>query len=108
LVLAPSHIPLALVADRLSERVGDQRLIIVGEAGLELARSSLGARATFRAGPPHDLPRAAAVGRIALHRAPDDADVLEPLYVRPPEISSPRRSGAPSAVEPMPEKVPSQ
>ena len=103
LALPPSHMFPALVADRLS--VVGERLLIVGEAGLALAKSASCARATFRAEPPHDLPRATAVGRIALGRIPDDADLLEPLYVRPPEISSPRRSVAPAADQTNPEKV---
>jgi tRNA threonylcarbamoyladenosine biosynthesis protein TsaB len=40
---------------------------------------------------PHDVPRAASIARIAMARPPDDLATLEPLYVRPPEITSPRR-----------------
>jgi tRNA threonylcarbamoyladenosine biosynthesis protein TsaB len=39
---------------------------------------------------PHDLPRASAVGRIAVFRSPQDFALLEPLYVRPPDITSPK------------------
>jgi hypothetical protein len=44
--------------------------------------------------PPNDLPRASAIGRLALRREPDDADALEPLYVRAPDITMPKASTA--------------
>ena len=104
LSLAPSHLPLALVADRVSAVAGDERPLFVGEAALALA-TSLAAGATFLTEAPHDLPRAAAVGRIALRRPAEGADVLEPLYVRPPEITSPRGPLARSAGGSAPEKA---
>ena len=38
---------------------------------------------------PHDVPRAVSIGRVATERGPDDPDALEPLYVRPPDITRP-------------------
>jgi hypothetical protein len=40
---------------------------------------------------PHDVPHASAIGRIALTRAVDDPDRVEPLYVRAPDITKPQR-----------------
>src|SRR5579864_3969961 len=42
LVLEPSHMSPALVADRLSQCAGDEHLLVVGEAGRALAKSALG------------------------------------------------------------------
>lgn len=41
-------------------------------------------------------PRARFVGQLALARAADDADALEPLYVRPPDITRPKPKPAPA------------
>ncbi len=90
-VLGPSHVVLAEVGAYLAKIAGASSAVVVaGEdaAGLDLA--ALGPRATIVTASPHDLPRASAVGRIALSREPDDTDALEPLYVRPPEITMPR------------------
>jgi hypothetical protein len=64
------------------------RLVVAGAGALLLADP-----AAFEviADPPHDVPRAASVGHVAMGRAPDDLATLEPLYVRPPEITAPRR-----------------
>jgi len=68
--------------------VACERLVVVGAGALLLADP-----AAFEviADPPHDVPRAASVARVAMTRAPDDLATLEPLYVRPPEITAPRR-----------------
>ncbi len=39
--------------------------------------------------PPFDVPRAEAVGRVAMRRPPSDVDALEPFYVRPPDLTRP-------------------
>lgn len=36
-------------------------------------------------------PHARFVGKVGASRAPDDADALEPLYVRPPDITTPKK-----------------
>jgi tRNA threonylcarbamoyladenosine biosynthesis protein TsaB len=69
------------------------RILVAGEPARELDLSSLGARVTLAFEPPHDLPDAVVVGRIALTRQAQDADALEPLYVRPPEITMPKQHG---------------
>jgi hypothetical protein len=52
--------------------------------------AALAGRSSVVLDPPHDLPRASAIARIALERPAGDADALEPLYVRPPEITMPK------------------
>jgi len=66
------------------------RMILVGESGGAFDASSLPFPTTHLHEPPHDVPRASSVGRIARTRAPDDPDAVEPLYVRAPDITKPR------------------
>jgi tRNA threonylcarbamoyladenosine biosynthesis protein TsaB len=93
LVLGPDHLRTADVAARLAELAAGARLVVGGEAASEVDWSALGARVELVVAAPHDLPRAPAVGRIALGRAAEDADALEPVYVRPPEITMPAARG---------------
>lgn len=97
LVLEPIHLRTGDVAARLAEVAGPDRLVVAGEAAAEVDWSALGDRATLVARPPHNLPHASSVGRLALGRAAGDADALEPVYVRPPDITMPavRGGGAP-------------
>jgi hypothetical protein len=70
---------------------------VVGEAAAGLDWSPLEervGRVALVTEPPHDLPHAASIARIARARSPEDADALEPLYVRPPEITMPKARGA--------------
>jgi tRNA threonylcarbamoyladenosine biosynthesis protein TsaB len=91
LVLSPAHVRLADVGRVLATAAGDAPVVVVaGEDAAGLDLSALGERLTRVALPPNDLPRASAVGRLALTREPDDADALEPLYVRPPDITMPK------------------
>ena len=79
-------------------RRGEARGVVAGEAALEVDWSVLGERVELVVIPPHDLPHASAVGRIALGRPAEDADALEPVYVRPPDITMPAvatRGGTP-------------
>jgi tRNA threonylcarbamoyl adenosine modification protein YeaZ len=94
-LLAPAHVPVADVAARVAAAAGAAPVVVAGEATREVDWSSMGARARLVTEAPHDLPRASAVGRIALRRAADDAEELEPVYVRPPEITMPRAGGQP-------------
>jgi tRNA threonylcarbamoyladenosine biosynthesis protein TsaB len=107
-LLAPAHVPIAAVAARVAAAVGagfgrtpltgsgsgrHATVVVAGEAAREVDWSPLASRARFATDAPHDLPRASAVGRIALGRPADDAEELEPVYVRPPEITMPRSGG---------------
>jgi tRNA threonylcarbamoyladenosine biosynthesis protein TsaB len=75
--------------------LGALRFAIVGggalqldEDGLALLRESVTTVRLVTA-PPHDTPHARVVGLLAMQRPPSPP-ALEPLYVRPPEISKPR------------------
>ena len=93
-LLGPLHVRSADVAARVREAVSGGPVVVVGEVASELDWSELGARVRRVVAPPHDLPRASSVGRIALGRPAEDADALEPVYVRPPEITLPRGGAA--------------
>jgi tRNA threonylcarbamoyladenosine biosynthesis protein TsaB len=98
LVLPPCHLVLAEVVPRLAALAGAGRLVVAGEPARELDWSSMGDRVTLALEPPHDLPRASSVGRSALARIsrselPEDAEALEPSYVRPPDITTPKATG---------------
>ncbi len=93
LVLEPAHVRAEDVAGRIAAVApAGARVLVAGEAAAEADWSALGDRVERVAAPPHDLPRAAAVGRIARARPAGDALALEPVYVRPPEITMPRGS----------------
>lgn len=68
---------------------GTRDMVAVG-GGAKLVTWPEDLRVRVIADPPHDLPRAASVGRIALSREPTPLAALEPLYVRPPEITVPK------------------
>jgi tRNA threonylcarbamoyladenosine biosynthesis protein TsaB len=89
LILAPTHVRIADVPARVAEVAAGAPVVIAGEAAHDVSWAVLGGGARVVAEPPHDLPRASAVGRIAAARDADDADALEPVYVRPPEITMP-------------------
>jgi tRNA threonylcarbamoyladenosine biosynthesis protein TsaB len=91
-VLEPCHVRLEHVAARVLSLEIDARIVIAGEAAADVNWAALGGRARLVLEPPHDLPRASAVAQIALGRAAEDADSLEPLYVRAPEITMPKGS----------------
>jgi hypothetical protein len=64
-------------------------MIVTGEAADALDLGALPFPVVRRREPPNDAPRASSIGRIARSRAADDADAVEPLYVRPPDIMKP-------------------
>lgn len=105
-LLAPVHLRIGEVAARVSALDAEARVVVAGEAALEVDWSALGPRVSLVVEAPHDLPRAAIVGRLALERAgekaaPGNADGLEPFYVRPPDITMPK-APATAAVTPAP------
>ena len=63
--------------------------IVVGEGSRDLALGDGGEGWRFVTNAPHDVPRARVIGVIAAGRGPATADI-EPLYVRPPEITKPK------------------
>jgi tRNA threonylcarbamoyladenosine biosynthesis protein TsaB len=90
IVLAPSHLRIADVGPRLAALEPSGRVVVAGEAANQVDWGPLEGRVALMTAPPHDAPRAAAVARIALAAEPVDADRLEPLYVRPPDITVPK------------------
>jgi tRNA threonylcarbamoyladenosine biosynthesis protein TsaB len=92
-VLEPMHVRTGEASARLSAAAEGAHVLVAGEAASEVDWSSLGARFELVVHAPHDLPHASAVGRIALGRAGQDADALEPVYVRPPDITLPAVRG---------------
>jgi tRNA threonylcarbamoyladenosine biosynthesis protein TsaB len=92
-VLPPTHLRAGDVAARLSEIVAGSRVLVAGEGASGIDWSALGVEVELVLAPPHDLPHASSIGRIALTRPAGDADALEPVYVRPPEITMPKGRG---------------
>ena len=87
-VIAPEHLPLATLGDRLAA-VACTKMWLVGDAAEKVTVSAL-PFAALRLDAPHDAPRASSVGRLALVRAPEPADSIEPFYVRAPDITKPK------------------
>jgi tRNA threonylcarbamoyladenosine biosynthesis protein TsaB len=97
LVMAPAHVPLGEVAARVAEAARAAqatRVMAAGEVATAIDWSPLGGRVTLAVEAPHDLPRASAIGRIARGRAAQDAQEVEAVYVRPPEITMPKARGS--------------
>ncbi|MGO9838990.1 MAG: tRNA (adenosine(37)-N6)-threonylcarbamoyltransferase complex dimerization subunit type 1 TsaB [Polyangiaceae bacterium] len=90
LVLEPCHMRMGEVAARVAGVHPLGSIVVAGDAACDVDWSSLGPRFSLVVEPPHDMPLASAIGRIALTRAPDDLATLEPAYVRPPEITLPK------------------
>ena len=90
LMLAPCHVRIEHVAARVASLETDARVVVAGEAAADVNWAALGGRVLLVVDAPHDLPRASAVAQIALGRSAEDADALEPLYVRAPEITMPK------------------
>jgi tRNA threonylcarbamoyladenosine biosynthesis protein TsaB len=90
LVLSPTHVRIADVPACVAGAAAGDPIVVAGEAACEVDWAVLVGSIHLSVEPPHDLPRASAVGRIAATGRADDADVLEPVYVRPPEITMPK------------------
>jgi tRNA threonylcarbamoyladenosine biosynthesis protein TsaB len=92
-VMAPAYLRAGDVAQVVQELDPPARLVVAGEAAKQVDWSSLASQRALeiRVDPPHDYPRASAVGLIALAGSPvADVDSLEPLYIRPPDITMPK------------------
>jgi tRNA threonylcarbamoyladenosine biosynthesis protein TsaB len=89
LAIFPENLPIAKVAARLAG-VACDRMILAGEEGVTIDGAVLPFPLVRYAALPHDVPRAVSVGLLAIVRAPDDGDAVEPLYVRAPDITRPR------------------
>lgn len=85
-LLAPTHLPIARAPEVIASLACSRR-VLCGEGAKLLDLACVGDH-VLRADPPNDLPRASAIARIAARRVPDA--VVEPLYVRPPDITAPR------------------
>jgi tRNA A37 threonylcarbamoyladenosine modification protein TsaB len=96
IIMPPSYLRIEEVAGALQELAAvtpAAEVVVVGEAAKQVDWSAMTARGSveLRVEPPHDCPRAASVGRMALAGAPvADVDALEPLYIRPPDITMPK------------------
>jgi tRNA threonylcarbamoyladenosine biosynthesis protein TsaB len=86
-VLGPLHVRTEDVGACLAAATDGAPLIVAGDVAAVIDWSALGGGVALVISAPYDLPRASAVGRIALGRAAEDADALEPVYVRPPDIT---------------------
>jgi tRNA threonylcarbamoyladenosine biosynthesis protein TsaB len=94
-IVPPSYLRAGDVARAVRELAAitpAAKVVVAGEAAKQVDWSAMAGRPMeIRVDPPHDCPRASAVGRLALARAPAcDVDALEPLYIRPPDITMPK------------------
>jgi len=80
----PVHVKTADAAAWVAS-LGAPRLVLVGEGATGVADELVTASRSVT-DPPHDVPRATTVGEIACRREADAGEV-EPMYVRPPEIT---------------------
>ncbi len=69
-----------------------ERILLAGDGTRWIDTSVVETPCEVHATPPYDVPRASSLGAIAMGRAPDDPMRLEPLYVRAPDVTSPRPS----------------
>ncbi len=91
-LVPPSYLRAGDVARAVQELTPGANVVVAGEVAKQIDWSSMAQRPLeLRVDPPHDYPRASAVGLIALAGSPvPDVDALEPLYIRPPDITMPK------------------
>jgi tRNA threonylcarbamoyladenosine biosynthesis protein TsaB len=91
-VLDPMHLAVAKVAREIARFEG-KKAVVVGEVAADI---DVGAIAVHRS-PETDLPDAAAIAEIGAERlanlGPSGLHELEPMYLRPPDITVPRNTG---------------
>jgi tRNA threonylcarbamoyladenosine biosynthesis protein TsaB len=88
-LLAPTNVRIE-DAPTLLAGLGSDELVLAGDGVTLLDASQLRGGWKRFTEPPHDVPHATSVARLAMTRAPDDLATLVPLYVRPPEITKPK------------------
>jgi tRNA threonylcarbamoyladenosine biosynthesis protein TsaB len=88
-VLGPLYVKAHLAAGAVAA-VARPGLRIAGEAAQAIDWAPLGVEYDIVCSPPHDMPRAESIGRLARLATPADVDALEPLYVRPADVTPPR------------------
>lgn len=94
-VLEPVAVKLEAAADVLQQAASAakaSRLLLVGDGSSLLTEALAALTLPSRAvtSPPHDLPRASVIARLAALRPARPSLELEPLYVRAPDITKPR------------------
>jgi tRNA threonylcarbamoyladenosine biosynthesis protein TsaB len=92
-IAEPTHVKVDAAGEtiaRLVRGAGIRALVAVGEGSALVDWSVVDAKIRVVSSAPNDVPRAASIARIAASRMPDDVNALEPLYVRPPDITTPK------------------
>ncbi len=96
-LVAPTYLRVGDVARAVQELEPGSRVVVAGEAASQVDWSSISREVELRVESPHDWPRASVVGRMALTADPvADVDALEPLYIRPPDITMPKPRVSPA------------
>lgn len=90
-IVAPAQWSVSETAERIASLAWRGSVVVAGEVARDVDWSCCGDRVSTACDPPHDLPRAEAIAQIALGGLPEDADAIEPVYVRPPDITMPKR-----------------
>lgn len=86
---APGHATLDVVERRAIE-LGVRTAFGASARGLGSREPASLRGLTILADAPHDIARARAIAELAVSAVPVDLDALEPLYVRPPDITMPK------------------
>ncbi|WP_394850215.1 tRNA (adenosine(37)-N6)-threonylcarbamoyltransferase complex dimerization subunit type 1 TsaB [Pendulispora brunnea] len=90
----PLHLPLATAPQRIGQEIAHGRLLIVGSGGPLVDWDSIHERPVRLVNDaPHDVPHATSIARVAAQRTQSvEPTEVEPLYVRPPDITLPKGS----------------
>jgi tRNA threonylcarbamoyladenosine biosynthesis protein TsaB len=91
LLAGPGHVSAGRIGEILATL--SAKKLVVGQIAGELGNSSLPSESVFRSAAT-DLPDVGEVARLGVRkfeeRGPDDLAALEPIYVRPPDITLPK------------------
>jgi tRNA threonylcarbamoyladenosine biosynthesis protein TsaB len=85
----PACLPPEAIGAWLAQQTPLRAVLVVGEAGKDLVPALGGFRARHASGALFDLPHARGVAAVGRHLTPSVLEALEPVYVRPPEITAP-------------------